>query len=335
MTDATATATLTPPPSAPAAPAIPSTTSPAAPAPQTLDELMMAMDVVDTLRHQENLVQAELGQSARDEELKKRLRDLYVSQGLAVTDAILDQGIRALKESRFTYQPPKPSWSLSLAKVWVRRTVVGTWSAAAMAALGLGWGTYYFGFVSPQKAEAERSQIELTTTLPREIEDTYVRVVNLARTDEGQRQAGALRAEGMFALGRKDTAGARRVMADLETLRQTLSKEYSIQIVSSDPSGVERIPDVNKRARNYYVLVRAVGKDGKPIPMEIRSEETGQVRKVEIWGVRVSRDQYNAVRNDKLDNGILENNTVGAKESGFLEPEYDMTRVQRGFITEW
>lgn len=334
MTDATATS-LTPLPSAPAtAPAgfpVAATTPP----PQTLDELMMAMDVVDTLRHQEKLVQAELGQTVRDEDLKRRLRELYESQGLTVTDAILDQGIRALKESRFTYQPPKPSWSLTLAKVWVRRTVVGTWSAAALAALGLGWGTYYFGFVSPQRAEAERTQIELSTTIPRELEDTYVRAVNLARTDEGQRQAGALRAEGMFALGRKDIAGARRVMAQLEELRQTLATEYSIRIVSSNPSGVERIPNVNERARNYYVLVQAIGGNGKPIPMEIRSEETGQTRKVEIWGVRVTPAQYRAVRDDKRDNGIIEESVVGAKRLGYLEPEYDLTRVQRGFITEW
>lgn len=297
----------------------------------------MAMDVVDTLRHQDKLVQAELGQSVRDDELKKRLRELYESQGLAVTESILDQGIRALKESRFTYQPPKPSWSLSLAKIWVRRTVVGTWSAAALAAMGMGWGTYYFGFVSPQKAEAERTQIELTTTLPRELEDSYVRVVNLARPDEeeGQRQAGALRAEGMFALGRKDTAGVRRVMTQLETLRQTLGQEYTIRIVPSNPSGVERIPDENERARNFYVLVQAIGRDGKPVPMDITSEENGQTRRVEIWGVRVSAEQYRAVRNDKRDNGIIENNAVGEKKSGYLEPQYDLSRVQRGFITHW
>jgi hypothetical protein len=334
MTDATATASM--PPGPVAAPTAPPSPAPAsAPAPQTLDELMMAMDVVDTLRHQEKLVQAELGQSVRDDELKKRLRELYESQGLAVTDTILDQGIRALKESRFTYEPPKPSWSLSLAKVWVRRTVVGTWSAAALAALGMGWGTYYFGFVSPQKAAAERTQIELTATLPREIEDTYVRVVNLARTDEGQRQAGALRAEGMFALGRKDVDGAKRVMTQLEALRVVLSSEYTIRIVSSNPSGVERIPDVNERARNYYVIVQALGQDGKPIAKDITSEETGRTRKVDIWGVRVSPDQYRAVRDDKRDNGIIENSVVGAKKIGFLEPEYDLSRVQRGFITEW
>jgi hypothetical protein len=339
MTDVTASSPIaqaaSAPPPAPVQPAAPAPAPAPAPTPQTLDELMMAMDVVDTLRHQDKLVQAELGQSARDEDLKKRLRELYESQGLTVTDTILDQGIRALKESRFTYEPPKPSWALSVAKIWVRRTVVGTWSAGALAALGLGWGTYYFGFVSPQKAEAVRTQIELTTTMPREIEDAYVRVVNLARTDEGQRQAGALRADGMFVLGRKDIAGAKKVMEQFETLRQTLLLEYQIRIVTTTPSGFERIPDENPRARNYYVIVQAIDAKGAPIKVDVTSEEDGKTSKVDVWAVRVSQKQYQAVRQDKRDNGIIENNLVGEKKVGYLEPEYDLTRVQRGFITDW
>ena len=73
-----------------------------------LDELMLAMDVVDTLRHQEGLVAKALSEDSRDATLKERLRTLYEGQGLKVSDRILDDGIRALKESRFTYDPAPP-----------------------------------------------------------------------------------------------------------------------------------------------------------------------------------------------------------------------------------
>jgi hypothetical protein len=334
MTDAAA-AKLTPSLDAGPEPVPPAPVQSAPAKPQQLDELMMAMDVVDTLRHQDRLVQAELGQSLRDDELKTRLRELYQSQGLAVTDSILDQGIRALKESRFTYEPPKPGWGLWFAKLWVRRTVVGTWSAAALAALGLGWGGYYMGFVSPQKAEAERTQQELSTVLPRELEDTYVGVINLAQSPDAQRQAQALLAEGRFALARKESANVRNILAQLTTMRAQLVLEYKIRIVSSNPSGIERIPDVNERARNYYVIVQAIGPNDKPVKVPVTSEETGQARTVDVWGVRVSEQQYRAVRRDKQDDGIIQNNEVGEKRRGFLEPEYNNTRVQRGFITEW
>ena len=75
--------------------------APAPPAPaQKLDDLMLAMDVVDTLRHEEAMVEKELSQDMRDEALKKRLRQIYESQGLTVTDRILDEGTKPLRPSR-------------------------------------------------------------------------------------------------------------------------------------------------------------------------------------------------------------------------------------------
>ena len=97
--------------------AVPATTSgspaPAAsapaPPPQKLDELMLAMDVVDTLRHQDNLVARELDETRREAQLIERLRQLYRGQGIEVPDRVLHEGVGALKESRFVYTPPTPA----------------------------------------------------------------------------------------------------------------------------------------------------------------------------------------------------------------------------------
>ena len=56
---------------------------------QSLDEVMLAMDVVDTLRHQENLVSRELSEQDRDAQLLQRLREIYRGQGIEVPDRIL------------------------------------------------------------------------------------------------------------------------------------------------------------------------------------------------------------------------------------------------------
>ncbi len=63
-----------------------------------LDDVMMAMDVVDTLRHAEKLVERELSSDERARQLKERLRQIYTSQGLAVSDRILDEGVAALED---------------------------------------------------------------------------------------------------------------------------------------------------------------------------------------------------------------------------------------------
>ena len=90
-----------------------------------LDDVMMAMDVVDTLRHQDAVVARELGQAERDAALKQRLREIYASQGLEVSDRILNQGIAALKENRFVYERRGDGLPRLLAHAWIRRRTVG------------------------------------------------------------------------------------------------------------------------------------------------------------------------------------------------------------------
>src|SRR5262245_47643777 len=89
-----------------------------------LDELMLAMDVVDTLRHKELVLARELSAEDRDAKLLDQLREIYTSQGIEVTDEILQRGVDALREERFVYAPPPPSFSRTLAHAYVSR---GRW----------------------------------------------------------------------------------------------------------------------------------------------------------------------------------------------------------------
>ena len=58
---------------------------------------------------------------ARRSSCATRLREIYKSQGIEVPDRIIDEGIKALKESRFVYTPPPPSLGRTLAIIWIRR----------------------------------------------------------------------------------------------------------------------------------------------------------------------------------------------------------------------
>ncbi len=79
-----------------------------------LDELMLAMDVVDTLRHKELVLARELSVEDRDANLVEQLREIYTGQGIVVTDEILKRGVDALREERFVYSQPEPTFSRTL-----------------------------------------------------------------------------------------------------------------------------------------------------------------------------------------------------------------------------
>ena len=86
-----------------------------------LDDVLLGMDVVDTLRHREQLVLGELDAGAREAALLERLKDIYAAQGIDVPERILKEGVKALEEKRFLYEPPKPSLGVSLAKLYITR----------------------------------------------------------------------------------------------------------------------------------------------------------------------------------------------------------------------
>jgi hypothetical protein len=337
---------------APAEAAAPPGTAP--PAGQNLDDLMLAMDVVDTLRHQDTLVVRELDETRRDAELLDRLRRLYKGQGIEVPDRVLEEGVRALKESRFVYAPPPDGLAKTLATLWVERARHGRRVLAALFALTFAWGAYHFGVVRPAeeragqarieaqrreaeaRAQAERARAELTQLLPRALDQGHADAVAEARVDEARARADRLLADGRAALSRSDAAGARQAVADLETLRNALRQEYVLRIVSrpGQPSGVWRIPGRNPNARNYYLVVEAVAPDGHVLSLAVTSEEDGRTETVSRWGVRVSQDVFDEVRRDKSDDGIVQQNVVGEKRRGQLSVDYRMP-VMGGAITRW
>ena len=68
---------------------------------------MLAMDVVDTLRHRRALVERELKSADRDRALKKRLKEIYAEQGIDVPDEVLAD-LRAATGLALAFDPAKP-----------------------------------------------------------------------------------------------------------------------------------------------------------------------------------------------------------------------------------
>jgi hypothetical protein len=304
--------------------------------PQTLDELMLAMDVVDTIRHRELLVARELAQGDRDEALKARLREIYRGQGLEVSDAAIEQGIKALKESRFVYVPPAPGVGRSLAMAWVRRRIIGRWVGGIAAVCVSLWAIGYFGFELPRQRALAETQLALTQNLPRELLAVAQSVRVETKDAAVLAQVDGFERDGNAALARGDVVGARASIAALEELRARLVSTYVLNVVSgeSDTSGVWRVSTVNPGARNYYLIVEAVQADGQLLPVNVLNEENGKSATVTRWGVRVPEAFFNDIRRDKLDNGIIEKNPIGRKLRGELDPRYTFPK-EGGAITSW
>ena len=99
-------------------------------------------------------------------------------------------------------------------------------------------------------------------------------------------------------------------------------------------TGVWRRPPGNSQARNYYLIVEAIAPDGRKLSLPVRNEETGATETVAKFGVRVPQRVFEAVAQDKRDDGIVQRNRFGVKRRGTLAVDYQMP-FEGGFITKW
>ncbi|WP_417689810.1 DUF6384 family protein [Roseibium sp.] len=301
-----------------------------------LDDLMMAMDVVDTLRHDEVLVQKELSADTRDEGMIKRLKDLYAAQGIDVPDHILQAGVEGLKQDRFVYAPPASGFSRSLALLYVTRGSWSKWLAGLLVAAIIGIAGWQFLVVAPRERAAEALRIELTQDLPARLAELSDRVKGLTDNQALQTRADTLRADGLSAAADGKAEAARKAASDLQALAATLAQSYDVQIVSrpGTPTGVTRIPDANRNAKNYYLVVEGIDADGKAVPLPVVSEEDGKSELVTIWAQRVSKAVFDRVRRDKEDDGIVQQTRLGTKKRGETDIDW-ISGVETGAITKW
>jgi hypothetical protein len=286
--------------------------------PARLDDLMLAMDVVDTLRHRDDWVSREIDEAGREADLMARLRTIYAGQGIAVSDEVLAQGIRALNERRFVYTPPPPSLARTLALIWVERDWYFKRAAGVLLLLAVVLGVYYQTSIRPFRETASALQ------------SAYSETVALAAGPAGRERADRLLAEGQSALDAGDRDRAAASVRALEALQTDLGREYTLRIVST----AFVVPPTALHERIHYLIVEAVAPDGGILPMRIANGDKGPVEEVRRWGIQVSREVYVGVDQDMRADGRIDDAVLGSKPKG--EPDVRFAKpVLGGTVTKW
>ena len=188
------------------------------------DEVMLAMDVVDTLRHEQQLVERELAADEQDQALIAKVKHMYASQGLEVTDEVIAAGVKALREGRFAYQPPPPRGPVWLANLYVRRNRLAKW-AAILAASWVGmFFLYQFAFVAPEVHQRQKNAKNFNATISQQHDQLNLaqqRLVNLNQAlgrAEKSSFASEVAAKRLLTAAGQQLAGAETRLQALEKL---------------------------------------------------------------------------------------------------------------------
>jgi hypothetical protein len=295
--------------------------------PQKLDDVLLAMDVVDTIRHREQVVDIELSAEQRETDLINRLKEIYAAQGMDVPDRILKEGVKALDEHRFAYTPPDANrLSVKLAKAYInrRKWLPQTVGLIFLAILGLGiWqGTLYLQEGEWRRMPAEITQLSASAQALAVDPAVDTRIAGLANAAMASYQA-------------NDRSAVKDDVAQLSQISGQLSLDYDVRVINRDDesSGVWRYHDATN-GRSYYLIVEGVTSGGKALKLPITSEETQKTKTVDKWGQRVPKETFDKIAEEKADNHIIEDAVLGHKSRGELEPKFTQP-VLPGAITEW
>lgn len=407
----------------------------------SMDELMLAMDIVDTLRHEQSLVERELASTERDDAFVARVKQIYASQGIEVTDTLIRQGVESLKQDRFVYQPPQRTIAVRMAEFWIDRwrwakrvTIVGFvvafgyavvaipnawvaareygnyteavsdlqqrgqrlaqqvdlleifvkgWQADAPArvaghlgqlardyglrrvALGpaiaatqavtvvddgafeaapeASYATLSVARDGLEAAEREARELEARVkagerllSIARQFDHANTRLASMRVSDTVTGKLDETRARAEVALAAADDAVAATAVAAMTQFAATLDLSYTLRIVNREgvKSGVWRHHADAPDGKNYYVVVEAVDASGQVLALPVLNEETQKTLQVSLFALRVPQSEYDRVKADKLDNGLIDNALVGEKRRGELDAEYHIA-VAGGTITDW
>ena len=134
-----------------------------------------------------------------------------------------------------------------------------------------------------------------------------------------------------------DAARVGQLAAQAEALLDFARLPLTIAVADREGvrSGVER-NDNASGGKSWYLIVEAVDTDGNNVEVPVRNAETGESTWTGIYGVRVSREQYQAVKAEKQSTARVASRDMGSKPANSLTVRYVHTlKAQPDMITEW
>lgn len=136
----------------------------------SFNDLIVASDIVDTIRNDERLIDHELGSEDRKKALKARLKDMYKAQGMEVSDAVIEEAVQRKDAERFIFKPMKAGFSRFLWTSYVRRNKYALTLSVAVGVVVLGvvgYNAAQYQFVEkPALEAARRLELQLAEVLP-------------------------------------------------------------------------------------------------------------------------------------------------------------------------
>lgn len=161
----------------------------------SFNDMIIASDIIDTIRSEERAIDFELSFNERRKTFIERMKEEKRKAGVEVSDDVVEAAVDRFLEQRLVFKPMPSGVGRVMASLYVRRNRYLRNTAIALVTAGLGVAACKIGYeqlyVKPRiqaqlRAEARKAQAEqqletrLKVQLPSELKAVYERAVALS-----------------------------------------------------------------------------------------------------------------------------------------------------------
>jgi hypothetical protein len=194
----------------------------------------------------------------------------------------------------------------------------------------------YYNHLNGIKTDAQEFAV-----LPSQAEKLYNTIKAVAVENAAIEQADNLYKEAKASAENVNVKQLKQAVDNLGTLDNLLEQDYTMTVVSKEgvKSGIDRYytDGSGKRLSGYYLIIEAKDSKGNALQKQIKNEENGQAYNVTMWGERVPQEIYERIKQDKMNDGIVNDNVFGKKQRGYVTESITIKGLDKrlGQITSW
>lgn len=302
----------------------------------SIAEMVRVMDVASALQRERSVAERELNREETKKLLREKLMETARLTGDPVTEDEIDAAIEHYFDNLHEFEPPKTSGESLLAHLYVMRAAIAKWACGIGVAAVVWWSLFSFGIMPGEARDARiaadlQGQINKAAAAAMEVAtvpDVKERIAQLTKQADAYREAGKL-------------TEMQEIAEQIAAQEMLLRQDYTIEVVQSPKSGIDRYADGGDKLSGYYLIVQARNADGSLRRMQIRDAETGKIKTVQQWGELVPKEVYDQIAADKQTDGVVDQTAFARKSPGELKAKVTMQGPEGGVlsrgrqITQW
>ena len=312
------------------------------PAEMGLEEVMRVMDVASTLRREQELVEREFNLDKTKEMLRDKLRRTAETTGEELTPEQIEAAVNWYYDNLHEYKEPEKSFQWFMAHLYVRRKAILSVLLPLLFVVTAVWAFWFSPFAPFSQSNRLNRDLQSANQA---IEKRIKSILSIAKSDNVKADARQLQKEANTYFTNREMGGLDKLHQRLKSMDSRLNEEFTLTVQTGENQTSAKRRDFEdesgKRVSGFYLIVQARDSNGNLLKRRIQNIENDKFKTVDTWGEKVPEAIYDRLKQDKKEDGILNETAFGKKNRGELEiqmimPGADNIPIERsGQITDW